>query len=117
MTVGIFDMDTVLTTETVVEELIKAVLEIGAVLEEEIDEGIGAFVDIILVDTVLSPETGEFADEAVERDVAVYVSVTGDTTLMLGVCTVVAATVTLITRGKSTEDVELNAELGPETDV
>jgi hypothetical protein len=118
MTVGILDTEAALTTEIMVEELIEVVLGNGVVLDEEFNKGKGGFVGITLVATVLITETGIFTDEEVLGcDVAVYVSVTGDTTLTLAVCNVVAGTVTLTMRGKSLEDVELNVELGPETDV
>jgi hypothetical protein len=57
MTVGISDIDTALTTETVVEELIEGVLGNGVVLDEEFNKGKGVFVGITLVVTVLIPET------------------------------------------------------------
>lgn len=117
MTVGIVDIDVALTTDTVVKELIEVVLGNSVVLEDEFNKGKAVFVGITVVVPVLAPDTGIFTDETPEDDVAVYVSVIGDTRLTLAVCKVVAGTVTLIIRGNTPEGVELNTELGPETDV
>lgn len=115
MTVGIVEMEEALTTDSEVDELIEVVLRNSVVLDKEFNKGV--FVGITLVSAVLVPETGIFTDEVLKDDVAVYVSVTGDTKVTLAVCNVVAGTVTLTMRGNSLEDVELDAELGPETDV